>query len=108
MFDKLDPTPEERREMDAQALREALTELRALPRAVLRSVSTRLTMSATTLANGGLPDEGQAVLQAARLLYVLAHEVLDPPVAICSRCSKRRKPPDVAELVNIDHCRCDP
>ena len=64
---------------DAAALQRELTELRALPRAVLRVVSTRLTMAATQLAAGGLPDESAAALHTARLLYVLAREHVSAP-----------------------------
>ena len=70
-----DPTDEEWREQDAVALHRELTELRALPRAVLEHVSTSLTMGAAMLAQrGGEPDASAVMMHAARLLYVLAHE----------------------------------
>lgn len=78
-LDSLDPTPDQWREMDRAALQRELTELRALPRAVLGNVSTRLTMAATQLGASGQVDESAAVLHVARLLYVLAHEALTPP-----------------------------
>jgi hypothetical protein len=71
-----DPTDERWRELDAAALQHELTELRALPRAVLRAISTRLTIAATTLAAGGQVDESAAVLHTARLLYTLSREML--------------------------------
>jgi hypothetical protein len=74
-FDLLDPTPDEMRQMDALALQHQLTELRKLPRAVLDSVSMRLTIAAAQLTQRD-QLEGAAVLHAARLLYVLAHETL--------------------------------
>jgi hypothetical protein len=104
-LDDLDPTDQRWREMDAAALQRELTELRALPRAVLGAVSTRLTMAATTLGAAGQVDESAAVLHTARLLYTLSREMLTP--VVCERCGKAKKPPDVAELVNIAHCRCD-
>jgi hypothetical protein len=106
-YNDVDPTDERWREMDAAALQRELSELRALPRAVLTNVSTRLAMSATTLAGRGLVDESAAVLHASRLLYVLAHEMLAPAALVtCGQCGKKIKPPYVAELVNVEHCQC--
>jgi hypothetical protein len=104
-LDDLDPTDQRWREMDARALQHELRELRGLPRAVLGAVSTRLTMAATTLAVNGLADESQALLHTARLLYTLSREMLTP--VVCEQCGKPKKPPYVAELVNIAHCQCE-
>jgi hypothetical protein len=105
-LDDLDPTDERWREMDAAALQRELTELRALPRAVVGQVSTRLTMAATTLGASGRADEAAVLLHTSRLLYTLSREMLTP--VACERCGKPKKPPYVSELVNIAHCRCDP
>lgn len=104
-LDDLDPTDQRWRELDAAAIQRELTELRALPRAVLGQVSTRLTMASTTLAAHGHADEAAALLHASRLLYTLSREMLTP--VRCEHCGKPKKPPYVAELVNIAHCRCD-
>lgn len=110
--DRLDPTPDQRREMDAAGIAHELAELRKLPRAVLRDVSTRLTMVATTMAQNGKPDESAAVLHSARLLYLLAHETLPPALehldtaragGVCPECghSERRH----SALVSSDAAR---
>jgi hypothetical protein len=55
---------------DQTAFDQTLEQLRTIPRRQLEHTATHLTM----LATGSPEDTRQAVLLAARLVYVLAHE----------------------------------
>lgn len=62
---------------DRVAMDECLARLRELDRAELRTAATLLTMLAPGVQVKHGPVCGEAVLQAARVLYVLAREGMD-------------------------------
>jgi hypothetical protein len=101
--DRLDPTPEQRRAMDATGIARELAELRALPRAALCVVSTRLTMVSATLAQAAQRQESAVLLHTARLLYLLGNETPAAAVTECPQCGH----PDAnhSTLVSSDAAR---
>lgn len=112
MFDLLDPTPEQRRQMDVLALHRELTELRQLPRATLDTLSTKLTIAATMLA-GKDPNESACLLHTARVLHVLAHETLEPAAPTDEPFPRAVTPLDAESQSQVDagtlcpHCKQD-
>lgn len=61
---------------DLEAFEGAVSELRELGTEVLGHTATLLTSHAADVAQRGRTAEGKAMLMAARLLYVLAHETV--------------------------------
>jgi len=60
---------------DNEALQHMLSQLRELGKPTLSTAATKLTHVATAIGiQPGLNDQGAAVLFAAQLLYLLAHE----------------------------------
>lgn len=76
-------------EADRQLLEAQLAELRQLPRQLLRSTSTKLTMAAAGRASE--PD-ARVLLVAARILYVIADETEqdDHPLDTLANSRRRR------------------
>jgi predicted nucleic acid-binding Zn-ribbon protein len=74
LFARMEETEANPAAADAYALAHELAELRKLPRVITSEASTNLTLVASTLARGGRAELAQAMLHAARLLYVIANE----------------------------------
>lgn len=62
---------------DREAFDGAIDELRALGPQALELASTMLTQHGVHVAQAGQDVTGRAMLYAARLLYVLAHETIE-------------------------------